>query len=145
MEDAGIYHKNLKVLSQQVRWRDMIIKSFKERYDILRRYVIRNKYRLGTKYLRWAVERSFDKYITHRDRWSLSNDMWQDWFKAPANAEGIIEIIEAFTDDGDKVMKDWMEERKDAGRTYETELWSVLRALDNHREEVRYCNGGDMF
>ena len=55
-------------------------------------------------------------------------------FKKPENAEGIVEIIEAFTDDSGKVMKDQMEERKDAERTYEEEICSVVRALDNHWE-----------
>ena len=130
----------VKVLRQQVRWRDMINKSFYDRYDDVRNYVIGSKYRLGTQDLRRIVEQSFDKYT----RYSWSDDVVKDWFQAPANAEGIVEMVEAFIYDGGNLMKDWMDKRKDAVRTYETEFHSVLRALDNHWEDIKNCNDGRM-
>ena len=39
-------------------------------------------------------------------------------FQAPANEEGILEVVEAFTYDGGNLMRDGMEERNDAVRTY---------------------------
>ena len=71
---------------------------------------------MGTQYLRRVVEQSFEKYT--RYDWA-SNLEIQSWFEAPANAEGIIEMVEAFTYDGGNLMKDLMEERKYVVRTYE--------------------------
>ena len=116
IEDASIYHKKLKVLRQQLKWRDMIDDSFEERYGSVKSYVMESKYRLGTQYLRQVVEKSFDKYT--RYDWA-SNLEIKSWFEAPANAEGIVEMVEAFTYDGGNLMKDLMEERKYVVRTYE--------------------------
>ena len=47
-------------------------------------------------------------------------------FQAPANEEGILEVVEAFTYGGGNLMRDGMEDRNDA-----------VRALDDHWDKAQ--------
>ena len=101
---------------------------------MMRNYVVKSKYVLGTQYLRQIVVESFDKHT-----FLTFLTVVTCWFQVPANAEGILEVVEAFTYDGGNLMRDGMEERNDAVRTYVKEFLSVLRALDDHWDEAQSC------
>ena len=147
---SSSYHEKLKVLCQQAKWRHMIDKSFVGRYRFVRKMIMQSKYRLGTQYLRRMVLQSFDVFSLCSSQLSIMTTVRMKrmeyevlkikWFEGPENAGGIVEIIEAFTDNGRKVMKDRMEEQKDAVRTYEEEFCSVLRLLDDHWESLNSNN-----
>ena len=152
MEDDN-YQKHINVLWQMVNWRNVKDREFMNRYEFVYDGLLKSKYVLGTKYLRRIVEsydnwpRSFFRHPSclgcYRQGPCMSCNTGRDReiqdfhqvFEAPMNADGILEMVEAFTYDGGKLMRNGMEEAYDAGMTYEKEFKSLLRALEDRHSD----------